>query len=493
MMDFNPFLGPLSDGDDPRPSENKRIKERVELYLSIGFYRDLDQPVESQIRYYVYSNRYKPTDQITTYSNLAALAQALPTDADGKNIFQHNPKIFIEGHGGDNRYGVGGDHPVREEYKHHLELPGISTDPSEQIHGVHFDKVINDLRDAIHPQRGELFITLEVCNSDNLYLGKSLWGHQKTFLKSLSESHKDITFSGTGPWDHSHHYNAVATGTRAPGGMNTPITSMSGNVWKAGNTVVFYDKFTINDDASDYQVVVKKSKFASTQTAKELKINTVDYAAKILENSNVSLNIKKIILKSVSENPAVLTIDDLKTMSDFPTEKSETKDAADLKIKEKTILQKEKDDYIQHVKSILAKGDRADHRDILMIALGLKDFADNGSVVKGSVFEGHDKLLNNILSNKRLLELVMVTCGKVLIATPSNDSLIDLLISKGVSVNSIDAFGMTAVHYAVQNFYIYRDETLHLVKKLLDCGADIELADQKGEKPYTIAIVIFTS
>ena len=107
MMDFNPFLGPLLDSDDPRPAENKRIKECLELYLSIGFYRDLDQPDGSQMRYYVYEDRHKPMNEITTYSSLLELEQALQTDSDRKDIFRNNPQVFIEGHGGDNKYCVG--------------------------------------------------------------------------------------------------------------------------------------------------------------------------------------------------------------------------------------------------------------------------------------------------------------------------------------------------------------------------------------------------
>ncbi|MCX7124218.1 MAG: hypothetical protein NTU49_00400 [Gammaproteobacteria bacterium] len=486
MMDFNPFLGPLLDSDDPRPAENKRIKECFELYLSIGFYRDLDQPDGSQMRYYVYEDRHKPMNEITTYSSLLELEQALQTDADRKDIFRNNPKVFIEGHGGDNRYGVGGDHPKREGYNHYLEQPYYRNDPSEQIHGDNFDKIINDLRDVINPNPGELSITLEVCNADNLYLGKSLWGHNKTFLKSLSESHQDITFSGTGPWDTSHNNAAIETGTRSPGGVNTPIISMGGNIWKPGNTIAFYNKFTINDDVSDYQVVVKKSKFASTQTAKELKINTVNYAAKILENTTLRSSAKKRILQNISENPKILKIDDLKIMSDFPADKSETKEATLLSINENKIITNEKDAYIQLAQKILAKGDKADQRDILDIALGLKDFADNGSQVKGTVFEGHERLLDDILANTRLLELVMVSCGKVLIATPSNNNLIDLLKSKNISVNSADEFGMTAMHYAVQNFYIYRDETLNLVRKLLDCGANLEAENNELQTPVML-------
>lgn len=82
----------------------------------------------------------------------------------------------------------------------------------------------------------------------------------------------------------------------------------------------------------------------------------------------------------------------------------------------------------------------------------------------------------------------MVTCGKVLIASPSNDSLIDLLMSQDISVNSIDQYGMTAMHYASQNFYIYRKEPLDLIEKLLTCGADLNLVDQSGETSYSTGI-----
>ena len=488
MMDFNPFLGPLLDGDDPRPSENKRLKECCELYLSIGFYRDLDQPEGSQIRYYLFEDRHRPMDEIKTYSSLVELEQALQSDSDRKDIFVRKPKVFIEGHGGDDRYGIGGDHPRREAYRHYLEHPDIPTDASEQIHDANFDKIIDDLRDVVRPNPGELFITLEVCNADNIYLGKSLWGHDKTFLARLSESHKDITFSGTGPWDSSHADAAILTGTRAPGGVNTPIMSMGGNIWKPGNTVAFYNEFAMSNLVYKYQVIVKKSKFSSTQTAKALKVNTVNYAAKILETTKLEFEAKQIILQKISGSRDILKIDDLKLIPDLPTEKYETKETSALLMKGNLILASEKYNYIQLVRGILAKGNKADHRDILKIALGLKDFTENGCVVEGSVFEGNAKLMNDILANKRLLELVMVACGKVLIAGPSNASLIDLLILRGININSIDEQGMTATHYAVQNFYIYRKESLDLVKKLLACGAGLELADQKDETPYGIAI-----
>ncbi len=40
---------------------------------------------------------------------------------------------------------------------------------------------------------------------------------------------------------------------------------------------------------------------------------------------------------------------------------------------------------------------------------------------------------------------------------------------------------MTALHYAVQNFYNYRKEPLNLIKKLLECGASLEMQNKKGQ------------
>lgn len=488
MMNFNPFLGPLADGNDPRPSENKRLKELCELYMSIGFYRDLDQEDNHQIRYYLFKNRHRQNHAIPTYSSLLELKDALATDPDRKDIFARNPRIYIEGHGGDDRYGIGGDHPSRDEYKSFLENPEIPNDASEQIHGIHFDKIISDLREVICPETGELIITLEVCNADNIYLGKKLWNNNKTFLARLSESHQDITFSGTGPWDSSHDDTAILTGTRAPGGMNTPVMSIGGNIWKNGNTLAFYNEFTMDNDESLYQVIVRKSKFSSTQTAKNLKTNTVCYAAEILEHTRLDLKKKKSILQKISGSREILRIADLELIPDLATSIDLNNDTTEqLTRHENHLLTTEKDNYLQLVHEILEKGNKADHRDILKIALGLKDFTENGCIVAESIFDGHEGLLHTILENKRLLELTMVACGKVLIAGPSNDSLINLLMFRGISVNSVDEHGMTAMHYALQNFYIYRKEPLDLVKKLLGCGADLDIADQEGYTPRDIA------
>ena len=71
----------------------------------------------------------------------------------------------------------------------------------------------------------------------------------------------------------------------------------------------------------------------------------------------------------------------------------------------------------------------------------------------------------------------MVTCGKVLIASPSNDSLIDLLMSQDISVNSIDQYD-DSTHYMSQTLYLSKRAT-YLIEKLLTCGADLNLVDQR--------------
>jgi len=81
----------------------------------------------------------------------------------------------------------------------------------------------------------------------------------------------------------------------------------------------------------------------------------------------------------------------------------------------------------------------------------------------------------------------MVSCGKVLIGGPSNDNVIDLLLKQGIDINSTYQKGMTALHYAVQNFYNYREEPLNLINKLLKCGANTEIKDNQGSTPIDIA------
>lgn len=46
---------------------------------------------------------------------------------------------------------------------------------------------------------------------------------------------------------------------------------------------------------------------------------------------------------------------------------------------------------------------------------------------------------------------------------------------------------MTALHYAVQNFYNYREEPLNLIKKLLDCGANLEAENNEMRTPVMLA------
>ena len=460
--------------------ENLWIKERYgkDNYLSIGV---LLKESTLELQFYFFEDCDKPPNP-QFFSSLKELQKHLPPEK--KDIFDRTQKVYLMGHGdAESKYGFG-------NYHAHDDFSQPPSD-TEQIYDDKFDELIVDILRILPTQHDEIGITLEECHTDNLVTAEKV-GQTKSFLERLSAKYPHLTFSGTGPWSDSRDLKeSLGTSARASGGyphLNAPITSMGGNVWKHGDTVAFYNEFKINGDDTDYQVVAKKTKFASTQTAKELKINTVNYAAKILENAPLDLNAKKEILKNISGDSDILKIDDLKKHPYFKIEKSEITGLAKwLAVHEKEILEKEKDNYIHLVKEILVKREKVDSRDLLELALGLKDYAEKGSI-EGSVFEGHDKLLSDILDNKQLLNLVMVTSGKVLIATPSNDSLIDLLRSKNINVNSVDEHGMTALHYAVQNFYVYRDEPLKLIKKLLDCGANVKIADEKGQTPLAIAM-----
>lgn len=424
--------------------ENLRIKQRFNQYVSVGVYLE-----GSYLQYYFFQD-CDNTPKI--YASLVELKQDLPSGLE--NIFDTTPKLFIMGHGHGGRYGLCNIHGR-----------------SEEIYGADFDKIITAFEEVLPAQHDEISVTLEACNTDNC-TGAKAEGQEKTFLERLSANHCHITFGGTGPWDPQDG----ETGFRASGGfptLNAPITAMGGGVWKQGNSVIFYH--------DTYQLVAIKSIFASTKTAKELKINTIEYAHEVLKKASLdSAEIEKI-LTTIGSNRSILKIEDLKKIHDFPQAEFTDQEIRKLAINEKQILEKEKNNYILRVQEILARsksGEKFTERDLLIIALGLKNI---------SVFDGNENCRDEILANPSLLQLIMVTCGKVLIAGPDNDSLIDLLLERRIDINSCDEKGMTALHYTAQNFYNYRMEPLKLICKLLDCSANLEAKDNAGRTPLMLA------
>lgn len=425
--------------------ENLRIKQRFEQYVSIGVFLD-----GSDLKYYFFEHVDR---EPKIYNSLAELKADLPAGLE--TVFEDEPKLFIMGHGHGGIYGLANIHG-----------------PSEQIHDDNFDHIITDFVSALPDGHSDnISITLEACNTDNQQLAEEE-GQAKTFLERLSANHPDITFAGTGPWDPED----AETGYRASGGfptLNAPITSMGGGIWKHGNSVIFHHL--------DQQMAVRKSIFATTETAKELKINTVKYAREILDATSLGEDEKEAQLKAICANRDLLKIEDLAKVPGFPEVRIDTPEITALLEQEGKILEKEKIRYITHVQEILERADagaKLTDRDLLTIALGLKNL---------SVFEGHEALRDKILANKALLQSVMVSCGKVLIAGPDNDNIINLLLRTDIDVNSADEKGMTALHYAVQNFFNYRKEPLCLISKLLDCGADLEARDIYGRTPLMLA------
>jgi len=429
------------DPDHPLPENqrgvviNPHLKQRFKQFVPIGVYLE-----GSDLKYYFFDQCDKSPK---IYSSLDELKRDLPEELD--NIFEKNPKLFIMGHAGGGEYGMGNCHG-----------------PSEQLYDDNFDNLLHGFKRALPAHHGEVFVTLEGCNTDN-QLNAAANSQKKTFLERVSVKHPEITFGGTGPWNAQD----VQTGFRSLSPAS-PITSMAGNIWKAGNSVIFHH--------GEYQVAVRKSLFASTQTAKELKVNTIEYARAILGKDGADELIAKIAL-----NRDILNIQDLKKIEGFPELRFEGEDVAKFVEQENQILGKEQENYLTRVRDILGRADPIEQltdRDVLELLLGLKE---------PSVFKGHEDLLESILANKALLNLAMVSCGKVLIGGPSNDSVIALLLKHGADINSADKKGMTALHYAVQNFYNYRKEPLHLIKKLLECGASLEVRNEKGQTPIETA------
>lgn len=326
--------------------------------------------------------------------------------------------------------------------------------PSEQLYDADFDKLLSDFKDVLPAEHGEVFVTLEACNVDN-QANAADNQQEKTFLERVSAEHPEVTFGGAGPWDARD----VQTGFRALS-PEVPVTSMVGNIWKHGNSVIFH--------AGGDQIAVKKSLFASTETAKSLKTNTVAYARAVLSAEGPNELIARVAL-----DRDVLTIEDLKKVDGFPLLPPEGVHVAAFIAEEQQVLAREQTRYLTRVHRML-ESTTLSHRDLLELTLGLKEPA---------IFKGHEEMLQAILENKALLSQLMVSCGKVLIGGPSNDAIIDLLLAHGADINSTDERGMTALHHAAQNFYNYRAEPLALIEKLLSCGARLDLTDHNGLTP----------
>lgn len=432
--------------------ENLWIKQRYNQYLSIGVYLE-----GRDFKFYSFGAFDKDPEMAPQiFDSLYDLQQSLPDDLN--NIFDNKPRLYLMGHGGHAYYGLSNH-----------------DDPSEIIYNDDFDRLITLFKQGC-PTAST--ITLEACNTDDQFLA-SQNGHDETFLQRVSLKHPELTVCGSGPRDPKD----AETGHRASGGfpiLNVPITSMVGGVWKHGNTVIFYH--------DGHQLITKKSKFASTNSAKKLKINTINYVQETLAQSDLSGIKKAELIKKIRLSREINRIDNLAYQADFPKYNIITPTMISLKAQENRILDDDKDKYISQITRIVTKtqsGKTITERETLIVALCLKDYAESKD---NSIFNGHDKLLSDILSAKELLAHVMVTCGKVLIAEPSNDSLIDFLLKNRTDINSTDKNGKTALHYAAQSFFNYREEPISLIKKLMSSGADPKIKDNQEKTPLETAV-----
>lgn len=428
--------------------ENLWIKQRFKQYLSIGVYQN-----KGQLQYYLFDQVDAPSPK--RYDSLVALKSDLPDTVN--TLFNQQPHLFLMGHGHGGIYGLSNIHG-----------------PSENIHDDLLDTLLNHFKAALPlMDRKKAKVTLEGCNTDNQQLAIAK-GYKKTFLERLSSQHPSITFSGTGPWDPNHN----ETGHRASGGfpqLTTPITSMVGGVWKSGNRVIFHHE--------QQQMAAKKSMFSTTDTTKAIKINTIKYAVEILESIALTEHARKKILADISLNRDIVTIEELNSLNEiFYLPHRQNPKITSLLENEAAILEREKRRYLSAVEKILTKSEAKEtisDRESLLLTLGLKSL---------SIFQGHERLLNRLEKNNQLLESIMVSCGKVLIAGPDNNDIIDFLLQHGVDIDSRDQNGMTALHYAAQNFFHYRKEPLQLIKLLISHGANLNSHNHQGKTPLDLAL-----
>ena len=140
---------------------------------------------------------------------------------------------------------------------------------------------------------------------------------------------------------------------------------------------------------NDTQIAVRKSLFATTKTAKALKINTIEYAKAVLGDSASAELVNKIAL-----DRDVLTINDLKKMYDLPELKFGQESIKKYIDEELRILGVERSNYITQIRDILDRAssiEKITSRDLVVLLLGLKE---------PTIFKGNEGLLDSILAQK---------------------------------------------------------------------------------------------
>lgn len=446
-----------------------RGKDREYIEENIG-----QRIYHGTLQFYVKEELAKEIAKVPRYDSIQEIKSE-----ELHRALQNSPDIFLMGHGHGARLGFGNQtaaESILEEDNYRRLMDSVTQTVLPISQGF---------KQLYRGYKG-LVVEYEACNTHDMRQAEAEY-QELTSLQRSAQLYPGVVFVGATPWNPDDtHTGACSSGNE--GKVNAPVISMVGGTWKYAKVVTF--------SYMDVPCTIREPTFSTTESAVELKANLMDCAAAVIMSAGDGLSEtdKKLFLTTIALDLDIARIEDLsskvpyklrgkeelivKFQEVFSPDRLSTPDLITWTTKENDILKAEKEAYISDVKQRLLEQPPSDIG-ALTIALGLKD---------QTIFAENEDVLTSVKQNKELLSLVMVACGKTMIAGTNNIELIDLLVNKlGVDINSRDSNGMTALHYAVQNFFNYGNEQIPMLHKLVELGANPNIQDNKGRAVKDVA------